>query len=256
MITFTEMKDKIALITGAGSGIGEQAAIEFCARGATIAVCDIDGVAAERVAQQIVRSGGRAHAYRADVSSESDVSAMMQAIVEHLGGLDFAFNNAGVIGPIGTPLHELTEEQWRRVIDVDLTSVWLCMKHQIPAMLARGSGSIVNNSSIVGLRAATFNPAYGAAKHGVVGLTRAAASFYAKNGIRVNAICPGIVDTPMSASIDASPGKLSTARVDRTPMLRSAQAVEVARVAVWLCSDDASYITGAALPIDGGNSVV
>jgi NAD(P)-dependent dehydrogenase (short-subunit alcohol dehydrogenase family) len=108
----------------------------------------------------------------------------------------------------------------------------------------------------VGLRAATFNPAYGAAKHGVVGLTRAAASFYAKNGIRVNAICPGIVDTPMSASIDASPGKLSTARVDRTPMLRSAQAIEVARVAVWLCSDDASYITGAALPVDGGNSVV
>ena len=110
MITSTEMKDKIALITGAGSGIGEQAALEFGARGATVAICDIDGVAAERVARQIVRSGGRANAYRVDVSSESDVSAMMKAIVGDLGGLDFAFNNAGVIGPIGTPLHELTEE--------------------------------------------------------------------------------------------------------------------------------------------------
>ena len=137
------MKDKIALITGAGSGIGEQAALEFGARGATVAICDIDGVAAERVARQIVRSGGRANAYRVDVSSESDVSAMMKAIVGDLGGLDFAFNNAGVIGPIGTPLHELTEEQWRRVIDVDLTSVWLCMKQQIPAMLASGERSQV-----------------------------------------------------------------------------------------------------------------
>jgi NAD(P)-dependent dehydrogenase (short-subunit alcohol dehydrogenase family) len=250
------MKGKIAMITGAGSGIGEQAALEFAARGATVAACDIDGSSAERVARQVVRSGGRAHAFRADVSSEQDVRATTQAIVERLGGLDFAFNNAGIIGPVGTPLHELTKEQWRRVIDVDLTSVWLCMKHQIPAMIERGSGSIVNNSSIVGLRAATFNPAYGAAKHGVVGLTRAAASFYANRRIRVNAICPGIVDTPMSALIDASPGKRSTARVERTPMLRSAEAIEIARVAAWLCSDDASYITGVALPVDGGNSVV
>jgi NAD(P)-dependent dehydrogenase (short-subunit alcohol dehydrogenase family) len=187
---------------------------------------------------------------------EADVQGMVERTVAELGRLDFAFNNAGILGPMGTPLHELSEADWDRMMDVNLKSVWLSMKHEIIAMLAGAGGSIVNNASILGLRAATLNPSYGATKHGVVGLTRAAASHYGERGIRINAVCPGIVMTDMTETIQAAPSSLSAKRIERTPLRRGADPAEIARAAVWLCSDGSSYLTGVALPVDGGLTVV
>lgn len=250
------MHGQTALVTGGGGGIGRAAALEFARRGAAVAVVDIDLQAAERVAAEVRAGGGRASAIGADVTVAAEVHAVVERVVAEFGQLDSAFNNAGILGPMGTPLHELEETAWERVLDVNLKSVWLCMKYELQAMLPRGSGAIVNNASIVGLRAATFNPAYGASKHGVVGLTLAAASYYGERGIRVNAVCPGVVLTTMTDAANAAADSPSTQRIQRAPLRRGAEAIEVARVATWLCSDEASYLTGVALPVDGGLSVI
>jgi len=250
------MQDRVALVTGGANGIGRAGALEFVRRGAAVAVVDVDLDAAEQLARQIRAGGGRALALCADVTCESAVRQMVERTVAEWGRLDFAFNNAGILGPLGTALHELEQADWDRVLAVDLKGVWLCMKHEIVAMLAGGGGAIVNNSSITGLRAATLNPAYGAAKHGVVGLTRAAASYYGPHGIRVNAVCPGIVMTDMTTDIGLQPDSPSALRIARAPLRRGADADEIARTAVWLCSAEASYLTGIALPVDGGLSII
>jgi NAD(P)-dependent dehydrogenase (short-subunit alcohol dehydrogenase family) len=247
---------KVVLITGGGAGIGRAAAVEFARAGAAVVVADRHEASAQAVAAQIRDAGGHALGLVADVTRENDVRRMVAETIAQLGALDCAFNNAGIMGPIGTPLHELPESDWDDVVATNLKSVWLSMKHEIVAMLRVKSGVVVNNASIVGLRAATHNPAYGAAKHGVVGLTRAAAAYYGDKGLRINAICPGIVDTRMTQSGDGGPGDPIVERVQRTPLRRAADPAEVARTVVWLCSTDASYLNGVALPVDGGLSVL
>lgn len=250
----SDMQGHVAIVTGGARGIGREAVLEFAQRGCAVAIVDLAVELAEDLARELRQAGRQALALRANVAVEEDARGMVAQTLDAFGQLDYAFNNAGILGPLGTPLHELSESQWDEMLDVNLKSMFLCMKHEIVAMLPRRRGAIVNTSSLVGLRAATFNPAYGASKHGVVGLTRAAASFYGEHGLRVNAICPGIVQTDMTRGAQAE-GQAAQ-RIARTPLRRGGDPREIARTAVWLCSDEASFISGAALPVDGGISVV
>jgi NAD(P)-dependent dehydrogenase (short-subunit alcohol dehydrogenase family) len=247
------MKGKVALITGAGSGIGRAAALLFAAEGATVVASDItDG--GQATAASIVEAGGQASFVRADVTKSDQVAAMVDHVVSTHGGIDCAFNNAG-IGSDMMSLADYDEESWNRMIAINLTSVWLCMKHEIPHLLERGGGAIVNTASILGIIGAPQFGAYVAAKHGVIGLTRAAALEYAAQGIRVNAVCPAFTETPMvtETSVAAKPGTDAYRELEELhPAKRLGQPEEVAEAALWLCSDSASFIVGHPLLVDGG----
>jgi NAD(P)-dependent dehydrogenase (short-subunit alcohol dehydrogenase family) len=247
------LEGKSAVITGAASGIGAAAARVFSAHGARLVLADIDEEGGHQVAEQIVKDGGEALFVHTDVTSEPQVAAMVEAAVTAYGRLDCAFNNAGVDGETA-PLHESTLENWEQVLRVDLTGVWLCLKHEIRQMLQQGGGTIVNTSSIAGLvgLGATPQAAYFAAKHGVIGLTRQAALEYAERDIRVNAVCPGAVRTGlMEAAVQA--GVITEqAAVAYTPVKRMATPAEIAESAAWLCSPLASFTTGHILTADGG----
>ncbi len=242
---------KVALVTGAGSGIGRAAARLYAARGAKVLAVDINAGAAEESVDLIRAAGGEARAFAADVTIGDQVEGAVDAAASAWGRLDVAFNNAGILGAFNVMLTDLTEADWDRSINVNLKSVWLCMKHQIPLIEKSGGGAIVNTASIAGLQAAPRAPAYGAAKHGVIGLTRAAAAQYASRGIRINAICPGLIETPLLHAQTPSP-EFERFPPFFVPAGRKGSPAEIAEAVVWLTSDEAAYIVGVALAVDGG----
>lgn len=239
---------KVALVTGAGGGIGRAAAIAFARSGARVLVADVkDDGGAETVAL-IEAAGGQALYQRCDVSDGAQVKAMVSAAVQAFGRLDCAFNNAGINV---LTADEYEDENWARSIGVNLTGVMMCMREEVEVMLKQGGGAIVNTASINGLVGNPSQPGYTATKHGVVGLTRHGALRWAKAGIRVNAVCPGVIETPMTAPLVANP-EMWQVIDSMTPMGRMGKAEEIAEAVVWLCSDAASFVTGHPMVIDGG----
>lgn len=246
------MKNKVALVTGAAAGIGRASALALAREGAALCVADLNRAAGQETAQRIVSEGGEAIFVRGDVTRSSDVQQMVAAAIDVFGRLDAAVNNAGIIGALNKRIHQTDDEMFDRVIAVNLKGLWLCMKAELPPMLAQGRGAIVNIASVAGLIGAPKGAAYTASKHGVIGLTKSAALEYAKVGIRVNAVCPAYINTAMARqAIDANPA-MRDMMTRAIPMKRLAQPTEVAEAVVWLCSDAASFITGHQLVVDGG----
>jgi NAD(P)-dependent dehydrogenase (short-subunit alcohol dehydrogenase family) len=242
---------KVVLVTGAGAGIGRASAQAFAARGASVVVADVDPARGEETVRLITGDGGRAVFVRTDVSVPAEVEAMVQAAVDCFGGLDCAHNNAGIASG-GRPVAEFLDEEWDRVLAVMLSGVYHCLKSEIPRMLERGGGAIVNTASGAGLVGFPGQAAYVAAKHGVIGLTKVAALDYGKRGIRVNALCPGTARTPMVDTAVENDPSLEQYLASLHPIGRIGRAEEVAAGAVWLCSDAASFVLGHALAVDGG----
>src|SRR5215813_3489948 len=242
---------KIALITGAGSGIGRATSKIFAREGASLILADIMETGGQETLQMVKELGADALFLRTDVSKSQEVDALVAKAVETYGRLDCAFNNAG-IGGKSVLTHECSEEEWNRVLAVNLTGVWLCMKAEITQMLKQGGGAIVNTSSIMGLTGAIRVPAYTAAKHGVAGLTKAAALEYGRYKIRINAVCPAPIYTPLlMAGFDKRPD-IEQRYIRSEPMKRLGQPEEVGEAVAWLCSNRASYVTGLPMPVDGG----
>ncbi|HQT77200.1 MAG: short chain dehydrogenase [Rhodospirillales bacterium 20-64-7] len=244
---------KIALVTGGGNGIGREAALAFAREGARVAVADYEAEAASQTVGLINGAGGQAISLSGDVTVAAQVQAMLDATIAAYGRLDCAFNNAGIaphqVNAVGQLTHEWSEASFDRMIEVNLKSVWLCMKHELPLMRSAGGGAIVNTASIAGLLGLRTATGYVAAKHAVIGLTKTAALEYVDAGIRVNAVCPGYITTRMTALTRQLRGE---AIIARTPMGRLGEPREIAELVVWLCSNRASYVTGAAYEVDGG----
>ena len=246
------MKDRVALVTGGGSGIGQAAAVLFARKGAMVAVADRNAEGGADTVAQIEAEGGQGRFFAVDVTDEDQVAGLVASTVSAFGRLDCAFNNAGITHP-SRLFHELTLDQWNEMIAVNLTSVFLCMKHEIIQMLAQGDGgAIVNTASGAAIVPAPGQPHYTAAKRGVLGLTTYAADELNNQGIRVNAVCPGMIDTPMVASWRASSPEMAEAVIQRMPGQRMGRPEEVAEAAVWLCSDEARWVSGDTMVVDGG----
>jgi NAD(P)-dependent dehydrogenase (short-subunit alcohol dehydrogenase family) len=246
-----EWKDKVALVTGGSTGIGRATAIAFAREGARVVVADVAAPEGEETVAQIRAQGGEALFVRADVSKAQEVAALIDRTIASYGLLDCAFNNAGIEG-VMAPTAECTEENWDRTLAVNLKSAFLCMKYELPHMLARGKGSIVNCSSIAGLVGFQNLPAYVASKHGMIGLTRSAALEYAKRGIRINAVCPGVIRTPMVDRVTQGRAEIEAQFIGPQPIGRMGTPEEIAAAVLFLCSDGASLVTGQALAVDGG----
>ena len=245
------MKDKVALITGGASGIGLATAMAFARQGAAVVIGDTDVTGCEQAIEKITAKGGVASYFRSDVKKSADVQALVRKAVDTYGGLDYAFNNAGLVGSIAG-IVDTPEEDWDRVLATNLTGVWLCMKYEIPEMLKRGRGAIVNNGSVTGLVGSPGPIGNVASKHGVSGLTKSAALQYATQGIRVNAIAPGLVRSKLNDEIIARYPEAEAAMLSAVPQNRWGEPEEIAEAVLFLCSDQASLITGHIMAIDGG----
>jgi NAD(P)-dependent dehydrogenase (short-subunit alcohol dehydrogenase family) len=249
------VEGKVALVTGGASGIGRATALTFAREGAKLVIADMNEEGGQQTSHMITEKGGEAIFVRTDVSQAVEVQALISQAVETYGRLDCAHNNAGISGfGIAGDSYALTaeypEERWHQVIAVNLTGVWLCMKYELQQMLTQGGGAIVNTASVAGLIGSRGLAAYVASKHGVVGLTKTAALEYAQQGIRVNCVCPGVIQTPMTARALSDPAL--QAQITARPMGRVGAPEEVAEAVVWLCSDAASFVTGHTMTVDGG----
>ncbi len=244
---------KAALVTGGGNGIGRATALAMAREGARVVVADIEPDSAAATVAAINEAGGQAIARAGDLTQAAEVEALVGAVLSAYGRLDCAFNNAGIapyqLGMQGRKTAEWEEPAFDRMMEINLKSVWLCMKHELPAMQAAGGGAIVNTASIAGLVGLRVSSAYVAAKHAVIGLTKAAALEYGTENIRINAVCPGYVETRMTAT---SRGIFGDHLVNSTPLGRLGNSAEIAELVVWLCSDRASFVHGAAYAADGG----
>jgi len=245
----SNFKNKVAIITGGSFGIGRATAIAFSKKGARVVIAD--WVEDQETLNQIKSTGAEAHFIKCDVSKAEDVRMMVKKTIDTFGSLDYAFNNAGIEGLKGSTV-DCSEENWDKTIAINLKGVWLCMKYQLPELLKQGSGSIVNCASIAGMIGYQDLPAYVASKHGIIGLTKTAALEFAKSGIRINAVCPGVIKTPMIDRLTGNKKEAEDQYASMEPMGRLGRPEEIANTVVWLCSDEASFITGHAMAVDGG----
>jgi NAD(P)-dependent dehydrogenase (short-subunit alcohol dehydrogenase family) len=251
MTQHQQMHDKVALVTGAATGIGRATAVAFAREGFRLAIADTNLEGLKETEQQIKAIGGAAILIETDVADPKAVKAMVEKTMQAYNRLDYAFNNAGIEGDQNLTA-DCSLENWKRVIDINLNGIFYCMKYEIPEILKHEGGAIVNMSSVAGLVGFANIPAYAASKHGVIGLTKTSALEYAESGIRINAVCPGIINTEMIVRFTQG-DKSALAEMEKMePIGRLGKPEEVANTVVWLCSDAASFITGHALPVDGG----
>lgn len=243
--------NKTIFITGAASGIGKSTALKFAHSKANVVLADTNSTEGLALSKLINASGGKSHFVKCDVSQEKEVIQALRETTELFGSLDYAFNNAGIEG-VPAMTADTQEENWNRVIAINLTGTWYCMKNQIQIMLKQGHGAIINCSSIAGLRGFAGSSAYVAAKHGVLGLTKTAALEYAKSNITINAICPGVIDTPMIERFAKTDSSVLNQLIQSEPMGRLGRPDEIADAVLWLASPAASFMTGHSLVVDGG----
>jgi NAD(P)-dependent dehydrogenase (short-subunit alcohol dehydrogenase family) len=246
---------KVAFVTGAGGGIGRAAAIAFSREGASVVVADVSEKDNGDTARMIEELGGRALAIRCDVTRAEEVQTALNKTIEAFGHLDLAFNNAGIEPRKPAPTADYDLEEWDRIINIDLRGVFLSMKYEIPLMLKQGGGAIVNTSSGAGVIGIKGSLAYTAAKHGVIGLTRAAALDYAAQNIRVNAVCPGYIHTPMMARFTGGTAEGRARVISEEPIGRMGRPEEIANAVLWLCSEASGFVIGSALVVDGGQTI-